>query len=62
MNPDCPWWDELSLCKGKNLDGSRCQLPIRKGYALPSGEIFVPFTCMKHIDQEEDIKRRGRRK
>jgi len=58
MNLDRFWWDEWSLCKGKNRNGKRCRLPVRKGNVLPSGEIFVPFTCVKHIDQEESIKRR----
>lgn len=48
---------ETWRCRGKNKDGSRCKNPIRRGYIKETDEIFVPFTCSKHINQEEAIRR-----
>ena len=48
---------ETWRCKGQNNDGSRCKNPIRRGHIKETGEIFVPLTCSKHINQEEEIRR-----
>lgn len=51
------WWNNMVRCWGKKKDGQPCKNYARKGYEISPGNLFIPMTCFRHIDQEEDLRR-----
>lgn len=52
-----PWWDAWALCNGFKKNGERCNKPMMKGYEIEPGNLFIPLTCVLHLDQYKKVKK-----
>jgi len=53
-----PWWEASVLCRGRTKNGRRCRRYKRKAYEISPGDLFIPFTCYIHRNQENEIRKR----
>ena len=51
------WWESISFCWAKTRKGERCRNPIKRGFRAESGELIIFFTCMRHWNQENKIRK-----
>jgi hypothetical protein len=51
------WWETMSSCWAITKKGERCQNVCRDAYEISRGDLFIPFTCEKHKDKENEIRK-----
>jgi hypothetical protein len=52
-----PWWKSIRQCRATTQTGARCKLDVRPGYEVEPGHVIVLFTCSRHADQEDAIRK-----
>jgi len=48
------WW-EFNRCLGETKLGKPCKRLSRRPYKRRRGDLCIPLTCDKHVEQEERL-------
>ncbi|MBT9161143.1 MAG: hypothetical protein DDT26_02444 [Dehalococcoidia bacterium] len=51
-----PWWEALTLCRGKTKQNRLCRRTAMRPYEIGPGNLYTPFTCHMHWDQDAEIR------
>jgi len=54
------WWEKLNQCFYINEKNKRCQNNCRKSFEIEKGNLFIPITCQKHQQFEEELRKKGK--
>ncbi len=50
-----PWWESLTMCRGKTKQNRLCRRRAMRPYEIGPGNLYYPHVCHMHWDQEVGI-------